>query len=420
MASPDAPAVELSDFSHDVEPTCASVSYQLAHDTVRELEARGDFATAAELLALALAEEAQRINQRLLANIDLATQPDEFKSLNVVMAEQQSLAAKLLVPRLEERAAPIFARCLAKIAQRPPPREPTPRPGRILDAIAKRWHLPRDAVARTWADFLAATDGSFTLSLLRAQQTLLAGQPDGIAQAMWNLARLDPAKVSLMNFADEPAALPPRAATARAVMAVPSAVTAVPSGRQAQRPLDAVLSAAEAALAAADSIFLATSAEATAGGAGGLNFEEYVVLRGFATSTSLEAQFRFLWRLVDRDADGTLSREDLDPLLHLQRVRFGWDEEMQDRWRSWVMSTVNPDAEGRIGPAELKAALKRSVQLRMILLAAEPPAEPAADAEPSPLGVNAAAESVTEVVADAVVKILDAVSRAPQRPSSLI
>ena len=37
---------------------------------------------------------------------------------------------------------------------------------------------------------------------------------------------------------------------------------------------------------------------------GGLNFEEYLVLRSFSTMESLEAQYRFLWHLLDRDADG--------------------------------------------------------------------------------------------------------------------
>ena len=36
---------------------------------------------------------------------------------------------------------------------------------------------------------------------------------------------------------------------------------------------------------------------------GGLGFEEYLVFRSFATASCLEEQYRFLWRLFDRDGD---------------------------------------------------------------------------------------------------------------------
>ena len=68
------------------KPTRSSLSYQLAHETVRELEARGEYVRASELLAVALVEEAQRDNQRLLDELDRSVEPDKFKELNAAHA----------------------------------------------------------------------------------------------------------------------------------------------------------------------------------------------------------------------------------------------------------------------------------------------------------------------------------------------
>ena len=61
----------------------------------------------AELMAVALAEEAQRDNQKTLQNLDLMTQAEAFKSVTVAMAGQRQLSRALRVPLLDEREAPI-------------------------------------------------------------------------------------------------------------------------------------------------------------------------------------------------------------------------------------------------------------------------------------------------------------------------
>ncbi len=401
-----------------VEPTRASLSYQLAHDTVRELELHGEYALAAEMLAVALAEEAQRDNQRLLDKLDRMTEPESFKALNISMAEQHSIAGSLRIPRIEDRAPPMFARCLAAVTQRPTPHQPTPRPYRILHAIADRWYLRREAVADSWKDFVAATGGAFTLSLPCARQTLLAGQPADVAQALWDIAMLDPAKAQLITFAD---------ADALAQAAADSALTQSADAQEAaatggpEISLEAALSAAQKAVATAASIFVATSQpclspDGTAGGAGGLNFEEYLVLRSFATAPSLEKQFRFLWRLVDRDGRGTLSRdnlrESLRVLLQVQRARLGWDDAMTHRWLEWALGAVAPSAKGGIGPSELKTALRRSAQLRTLLLASEP-AVAAQAYSPANAADDGPFKGMTDTISEAAVTLFSMVSQVP-------
>ena len=82
---------------------------------------------AAELLAVALAEEAQRGNQRTLQTLDITQHAAEFKSVHRAMAVQQQLTASLRVPLLDEREPPLLggclAACLAQQRQRalPPP-----------------------------------------------------------------------------------------------------------------------------------------------------------------------------------------------------------------------------------------------------------------------------------------------------------
>ena len=125
----------------------ASVSYQLARETSRELELHGDFLRAAELNAVALAEEAQRINQQALGALDLQKHPESFRSISVTMAEQQALMFGISAPRLDERAPPLLGRCLTGLAKRPLRRATLPRPRRVLAELARRWHLPSGHVA---------------------------------------------------------------------------------------------------------------------------------------------------------------------------------------------------------------------------------------------------------------------------------
>ena len=245
------------------KPTRSSLSYQLAHETVRELEARGEYVRASELLAVALVEEAQRDNQRLLDELDRSVEPDKFKELNAIMTHQQSLAGSLRTPRLEERAPPVLARCLAAVAQGPAPREPAPRPYRILHAIADRWYLPREAVSDHWTDFLAATGGAFTLSLPRARQTLLAGQPADVAHALWDLAMFDPAKAQLISLTVADALAQ---ATAESARLQPTAAHKLIANNSSgtEISLEGALNMAQQAVATAGSIFVTMKAQQAA------------------------------------------------------------------------------------------------------------------------------------------------------------
>jgi hypothetical protein len=154
-------------------------------------------------------------------------------------------------------------------------------------------------------------------------------------------------------------------------------------------PLPSVLPAAAAALGGAVAAAAAAAAAhdpfahnteldeeaCVAVGGGGLNFEEYLTFRGFATAGSLESQFRFLWRLLDRDGDGVLSRDDLSTALRIQHARLGWDESTASGWVTHVLDVARARAgAGRTqpGPGELLAALEASPQLRTVLMAREP------------------------------------------------
>ena len=102
------------------------------------------------------------------------------------------------------------------------------------------------------------------------------------------------------------------------------------------------------------------------------------MLRGCAEASTLEEQFRFLWRLLDRDADGILSRADVACAMALQRARLGWDEAAAAKWVQFVLDTARArDREGGRGlpgASDLRAALGRSAQLRTVLMAQEPAA----------------------------------------------
>ena len=62
--------------SEETEPSAsastASIAFHLMYESAQHLEARGDRVAAAELLARALAEEAQRINQAEQSALDLS------------------------------------------------------------------------------------------------------------------------------------------------------------------------------------------------------------------------------------------------------------------------------------------------------------------------------------------------------------
>lgn len=384
--SSDKAGVELADLRHtrlEDQTTPASVSYQLAHETARELEHRGEHIRAAELISVALTAEAQRINQNVLSSLDLTQHADAFKSTTVALAEQQLLSARLMVPLLDERRPPLLMTCLAVITNRRKPRPALPRPERVLDGLAKRWYLPPYGkgldVREAWTDFVNASGGSFTLSLASAKQTLFAGQADDVALALWRLALMDTAAADLIVL-DEELPSPPASAPAAAVPAAAPAA-ALTEGRAGVRD-DAVAAGGTdliaEALAVVDEAIGAASVDVATGaavgmGANGLNFEEYVVLRSFATAESLEEQFRFLWRLVDRDADGALSHDDMLAALQVQRARLGWDDETTVKWAQWALGAVKRDpVKGRVGPKELRAALHKSAQLRTLFMACEP------------------------------------------------
>ena len=194
--------------------------------------------------------------------------------------------------------------------------------------------------------------------------------------------------------AGEAAAEAHAAAEAEAEQAAAEKVEEEAAMAAAFGPLGSAFAAAAAAAAeavaggaAGGSALAGGSGPESVGGAGGLSFEEYVVLRGLVESSSLEEQFRFLWRVLDRDGDGHLSREDLRSALRLQAARLGWDEAGLRRWVDWAHDATRRERDGgrgrvgtaraseqRIGPAELKAALVRSAQLRTVLMACEPAA----------------------------------------------
>ena len=154
-----------------------------------------------------------------------------------------------------------------------------------------------------------ASGGSLTLALSRAKTALLHDKAADVAVALWHFARLDRTAAELMNLEN----VDGRSNYAPPDMTHTEHRSAEPSGIGHRAPsqgwLAPITGACSKALAvAADSALNASEgalwASAGTGGAGGLNFEEYVVLRCFATASTLEEQFRFLWRLLDRDGDG--------------------------------------------------------------------------------------------------------------------
>jgi len=324
---------------------------------------RGDYTLAAEVLARALAQEGLRINHHLLPSAtDLVSEPERYavisKSLAVAMAHMREDLRGLKAPLLQ-REQPLLEQLLDAVereAQRVRclpgawlralrAADELPRPARALDLLARRWQLPSALVGGYWTDFTAASGGLYTLSLARAKLTLLSELADAeLQQATWALLVLDPASSQLIEL-DESGAEP--------------------------------------------------------SGAGGASFEEYLIFRRFLTRTrtrtrtrtltltltltltrfaeapTLEQQFRFLWRLYDRDGDGLLGWADLLAALQLQRWRHGWSEAYTYQWAEYVWGIV-PRRDrttayvGAITADELRSALRSWTELRLLLLARAP------------------------------------------------
>ena len=125
----------------------ASVSFQLAQETCRQLEMRGDYTLAAEVLARALAQEGLRINHHLLPSAtDLVSEPERYavisKSLAVAMAHMQEDLRSLKAPLLEREPPPLQR--LLDVVEREAQRVRC-LPGAWLGALRAANELPRPA-----------------------------------------------------------------------------------------------------------------------------------------------------------------------------------------------------------------------------------------------------------------------------------
>lgn len=106
--------------------------------------------------------------------------------------------------------------------------------------------------------------------------------------------------------------------------------------------------------------------------------------RHLARTRSTCAQFRFLWRLFDRDCDGALSKDDMREVLKLPAARLGWSDAMHAKWTQWAFDRIMPkDKQGRVSPSALKATLRASSTLRAVLMAREPAVSGAMARQPS-------------------------------------
>jgi len=324
---PPAPAVRFAapgslPVGADIEPAAsqlstgiASLSFQLAQETGRQLEIRGDYTLASEVLARALAQEGLVINQRAINGLDLAEDgaAETYRSLTNAMARQQEELRNLRAP-LVAREAPLLQRLCDALTMRSA-RE-LPRPARALDLLASRWQLRRVDVARYWAEFIAASGGLYTLSRASAVETLLAHLPPAAQQATWSLIHLDRSSSQFIELEEG---------------------GAEPSG------------------------------------AGGVSFEEYLVFRRYVEAPNLDEQFRFLWRLYDRDGDGKLGRDDVAVALQLPRALLGWSEGYAQSWAEYAFGAVRRRDADAIGPEEMLAALRRWAELRELFHARDPP-----------------------------------------------
>lgn len=146
-------------------PSDASISVRLAHESARELEMRGRFQLAAEVLARALADEAQRINQGTLHNLDLTDETAAYQSRSVYHAMQAQRAHVQALHRRrlrhaspwQKRSGPALLQCcIAGVARGAGDEMPTPR--RTLEDLASRWHLPPAQVEELWREFVEARE----------------------------------------------------------------------------------------------------------------------------------------------------------------------------------------------------------------------------------------------------------------------
>ncbi|EOD12478.1 hypothetical protein EMIHUDRAFT_452236 [Emiliania huxleyi CCMP1516] len=194
-------------------PSDASISVRLAHESARELEMRGRFQLAAEVLARALADEAQRINQGTLHNLDLTDETAAYQSRSVYHAMQAQRAHVQALHRRrlrhaspwQKRSGPALLQCcIAGVARGAGDEMPTPR--RTLEDLASRWHLPPAQVEELWREFVearealprgegwtVACDLPNTCPAGRAKATVLRHVAPEVQQATWSLVLLDAA-----------------------------------------------------------------------------------------------------------------------------------------------------------------------------------------------------------------------------------
>ena len=336
----------------------ASIAFHLMYESAQHLEARGDRVAAAELLARALAEEAQRINQAEQSALDLAV--DGHADLSVDLSKRATNQLRplgelrILTASVDDSPwAPLCRAIGAQCFGVAPPAASTARAGgatddlpppmRTLRRLAERWHLPVRELHRLWADFLRASGGRYTLSPGRARQTVLAGLPPEAQHAAWELMMTDRSAAELMTA----------------------------GGGMERR--DSRADGGGGSLA----------------GAGGLGFEDYLAFRCFVAAPTLSDQFRFLWWLLDRDRDGAVGEDDLEAVLQVQKVRLGWDdayvhcrhagEECHHQFQCAVHHALGEArrlggaSEGaNLRPAVLREALTKSPELRVALMCAEP------------------------------------------------
>ena len=192
----------------------ASIAFHLMYESAQHLEARGDRVAAAELLARALAEEAQRINQAEQSALDLAI--DGHADLSVDLSKRATNQLRplgelrILTASVDDSPwAPLCRAIGAQCFGVAPPAASTARAGgatddlpppmRTLRRLAVRWHLPVRELHRLWADFLRASGGRYTLSPGRARQTVLAGLPPEAQHAAWELMMTDRSAAELMT-----------------------------------------------------------------------------------------------------------------------------------------------------------------------------------------------------------------------------
>ena len=95
----------VGNFTANDDAFCsASISYRLAHDTARSLEARWQYVRAADVLARALAAEAQRVNQRTMRGLDLSKEPHAFQAIYQAMLLQRGQMAGVRAPLLQRQS----------------------------------------------------------------------------------------------------------------------------------------------------------------------------------------------------------------------------------------------------------------------------------------------------------------------------